>query len=563
MTMNKAFCFFIFTIGVSLLALEPIVLDDFSTTKFWKASNKVQVTPTDGPNGLKAITVSNLPSGTATHSLSLTAEERDVWDQYQGISFYAKGDGSDCWSPIVISYSGNYSYCYFIPMKNTEWVKYTVPWKDFIPEAFAGLIGTANGMPPCGISSIRIGSRWSIWYNNDKIPTHSVSIANIVLEPKVDFDKTMYKPAPFSKVLEKLRKREKVLIQFQGDSITCGVSLQNKVKERYSIKTEELLRKWLKTDNITTVNRAVGGAKTNDLRAWLNRDFSGETPDLVTIWIGYNDVSGASAVSYYKDALGDYIDRIAAKTKGQSSILLFATGAGAGCRFTMQDAYAQAVRDLAKERGIECFDINALMKAVGKLPLGDKYLADTAHPNAAGHLFVTDKLCEYLIEKAGIKEPKPLPPPKPVAQKGGSYSWDFENGQDNWKLEKFVSITDEKAKDGKHSIKMQCNKDKKDYERAWSDYLPVQAGQKYVAKVDIAAELNDGEVKMFIVEYASKGGKYGAMKNVCSTGNPSWKSFKKAYEVPEGVSFIRVLLWVERRAHGTVYADNVKLEAVE
>ena len=560
MKRSSSFLCLLFAFTVYSFALDVITIDDFSTPTAWKAVNKVTVAPAEGPDGAKAIAVSNLPYGTASHKLSFTNEELDVWDKYQGISFYVKGDGSDCWSPVAISNSyGSYSYVYFVPLKSTEWVKYTVAWRDFIPEGFAGLIGEPNGIPPCGINELRVGCRWNIWFNNDKIPAHTLTLANVVLEPVVAVDNTPYKPAPFSKILDKLRKREKLIIQFQGDSITAGTSLRDKVNERYSIKTEELLREWLKTENIICVNRAVGGARTNDERAWLNRDFSGETPDLVTLWIGYNDRSGTAAASYYKSAVNDYIDRICAKTKGQAAILLFATGVGAGARFTMMDEFAQTIRDLAKERGIECFDVNAYMKAVGKLPLGEKYMADTAHPNAAGHKFVADKLCEFLIAKAGIKDPKPVPPPKPVAPKGKAYSWDFEDGQGDWVLEQNVSISGDRVKDGKQAIKMVCVEDKIDFVRAWSSYLPVQEGQKYTASIDLAAELTGGTAKVFVVEYANNDNKYGAMTAVGSSDNPDWKFFKKSYEVPAKVNYIRILVWVEKKAVGTVYADNVKL----
>ena len=114
-------------------------------------------------------------------------------------------------------------------------------------------------------------------------------------------------------------------------------------------------------------------------------------------------------------------------------------------------------------------------------------------------------------------------------------------------------------KDGKQAIKMECVKDKIDFVRAWSGYLPVQEGQKYTASIDLAAELNGGVAKVFVVEYANKDNNYGAMTTVGSSDNPDWKFFKKSYEVPAKVNYIRILVWVEKKAVGTVYADNVKL----
>ena len=227
------------------------------------------------------------------------------------------------------------------------------------------------------------------------------------------------------------------------------------------------------------------------------------------------------------------------------------------------DEFAQTIRDLAKERGIECFDVNAYMKAVGKLPLGEKYMADTAHPNAAGHKFIADKLCEFLIGKAGIKDPKPVPPPKPVVPKGKAYSWDFEDGQGDWTLEQNVSISGDRVKGGAKAIKMVCVEDKKDYVRAWSGYLPVVEGQKYTASIDLAADLTKGVARVYVVEYANNDNKYGAMTVVGSSTDPDWKFFKKSYEVPAKVNFLRILVWVEKTAIGTVYADNVKITPEE
>ena len=550
--------------AIGCMALETMSLDKLDKPSRWKVNGGVTVEATDGVNGQAGIVVSHLPKGTAQLQLVFDDDQLDIFDQYQGVSFYVKGDGSDCWETISLLHNYNYTYNYFVPLKNTEWVKYTVAWCDFIPESQCGMIQQAGGIPVCGINTLRIGCRWKIWYDNAQIPEHSLMISDVKLEPVVKRPANTWKPAPFEGVLAKLRNKESLTIQFQGDSITAGTSLANKVAERYSIKTEELLRKWLKNDKINCVNRAVGGARTNDERAWLQRDFSGDVPDLVTLWIGYNDKSGCNTVGYYKQTVADYIDRVAEITKGRSAFLLFAPGPGKGPRFTMMDDYAQAIRELAAERGLPYFDVSKLFKSFGKKEFSDTYMADTAHPNAKGHQVVADALCEFLVKAAGITEPKPLPPPEPVVENHTSLTWDFEGPMDNWILELNAGPTDEKAKDGKRCMKLLCAKGEKDHTRAWSQPIPVKAWQKFTVSGDLLAELDHDEgIGVYVVEYEDDAAK-GPFRNplVCMGRKsvPNWSHFSSEYKVPEGVKSIRLLFWSFKTNVGSVYLDNLSLQ---
>ena len=561
--MKKIFyaCLFM---AIGCMALETMSLDKLDKPSRWKANGGVTVEAADGVNGQAGVVVSHLPKGTAQLQFAFDDEQMDLFDQYQGVSFYVKGDGSDCWEAIGLLNNYNYTYYYFVPLKSTEWVKYTVAWRDFIPEGQCGMIQQPGGIPACGVNSLRIGCRWKIWYDNATIPEHSLTISDVKLESVVNRPANTWKPAPFENVLAKLRNKEPLTIQFQGDSITAGTSLANKVAERYSIKTEELLRKWLKNDKIVCRNRAVGGARTNDERAWLPRDFRDEAPDLVTLWIGYNDKSGCNTAAYYKQSVADYIDRVAEKTKGRSAFLLIVPGPGKGPRFTMMDDYAQAIRELAAERGLPYFDVSKLFKSFGKKEFSDTYMADMAHPNAKGHQVVADALCEFLVKAAGITDPKPVPPPEPVVENHTSLSWDFEGAMDNWILEKNAGPTDEKAKSGKRCMKLFCEKGEKDHTRAWSQPIPVKAWQKFTVSGDLCAELEHDEgIGVFVVEYEADDAKGTFRYPLVCMGRkslPNWTHFSSEYKVPEGVKSIRLLFWSFKTNVGNVYLDNLSLQ---
>jgi len=548
-------------LSVCCLALDPIVIEDFSKPELWKAASKAKIEAAEGIEGGKAIAIT-LP-GTVFKGLPFDDAELDAWNQYQGVSFQVKGDGSDAWAPISFNNRyGSYSYVYFFPLKNTDWVKYTVAWADFIPENQIGLIGEPDGLPPCGINNIRFGCRWNIWFDNATIPAHSFTVTNVVLEPVAPASRPAFKSAPFQGVLDKLKNRQPVTIQCQGDSITAGTSLADKVNERYSIRTELLLRQWLKTDSITCINRAVGGARTNDGRAWLGRDFVAGAPDLVTIWYGYNDKSGGITAEYYKKTMKDYIERICAFTQGKTAILLFATGPGTGARFTMMDDFAQAMRELAAEMELPIFDVHKLFKGVGKAKFAAEYMADTAHPNAAGHQLVADKLAEFLVSAAGVADPKPLPPPEPVAEPGKAFSWNFEEGTSGWILEKQSEITAEKASKSGKSLKITALQENKDHIRAWSPVITVSEFQKYDISADILSEL-DGNFGIFVVEFPDAEAKMPynpSLVRLFSKGGQAWQSYSKEYKVAKNVKAIKILFWAFKTSKGQVFADNIAIQ---
>ena len=58
------------------------------------------------------------------------------WNQFDGFSFWVKGDGSkNCGGLELIDgddYGQRYGYCF--PIQSKEWVKVTVPWSDVVPE---------------------------------------------------------------------------------------------------------------------------------------------------------------------------------------------------------------------------------------------------------------------------------------------------------------------------------------------------------------------------------------------------------------------------------------------
>ncbi len=544
------------------LSAAPVVLDDGESIKEWTVTRKpAAVVAADSAavgQGAVQVTMPGMVTRTLTRSYVPGSE---AWDHYAGVAFWVKGDGSDQFGCLALE--GPYPFVTYFPLANREWHRLVVPWQDFVPENQTDPIGSFGGMPPSGIQKLRLGSRWTIGHNNNPIPAHSYAIDQIELVEEAPAVPAIPAPRPFGEVLALLKAKQPVRIQCMGDSITAGTGLADRDAERYATQTQDLLRRWLGYEDVTCYSRAVGGAKLTDARAWVPRDFVGPTPDLVTIWYGYNDKSNAQTRAYFEQSLNDYIDRVLRATQGHTAILLFATGPGCGPRFTMLDDYADTVRATAQRRGLPCFDVQAFLKSIGREKLDDFY-GDMAHPNVRGHAFIADHLASFLVEQAGITAPKPVPPPRPAP--GPAVSWDFEDGAKGWNLDcAEVTCGEGEAVSGHQSLRFALGTDAKDHRRAYSPVVPVTPRQLYTFSAQIrgVTPLSAGSMGVYVCFYPDATGE-GEPKIVSVQRNFGkagvWEPKSSRLEVPEGMGSLRMMVWASRDAVGEFRCDDVAIE---
>lgn len=380
--------------------LAAEILCDFENLDGWKATQApaaFEKAP-DAHQGAGAIKVTMPGQVSATISATFPPA---AWDNYAGVSFWAKGDGSTQWGSLAIGGSGSnygYMYVFFFPLVSTEWQQYTVPWADWIAEGQVGGIGQSGALPPSGIQTLRLGTRWNITHNNARIPPHSYSVDDVQLVASVPPPAPHRKPRPLQDVITILREGKPLRIICMGDSITAGTGLKDMGAERYAVVLQAKLREATGNQQITCESRAVGGAKLADARAWVTRDFHGEAPDLVTMLYGYNDKSNLWTAAQFAAALEDYIQRVTDATGGKAAIVPIATIPGAGPRYVMMDDFAQVVRDVSKKLGLEYCNMPERLKADGREGLG-RYMGDMAHPNAEGHVLMAQVLTDWLMGK--------------------------------------------------------------------------------------------------------------------------------------------------------------------
>lgn len=544
----------------------PIVLDDGEDATLWKAAQApAAVESSEGASpesrGLKI----SMP-GQAVRPLGQGyVSGSAAWDRYEGLSFMVKGDGSDQYGCLAVV--GSYPFVVYFPLKDTTWHRVTASWAEFAPESQVEPLGALGSLPPSGIISLRFGSRWTIGHNNTPIPPHSFWVDGIQLEETVPSPTAAPAPRPMADILARLRDREPLRIQCMGDSITAGTGLPQRDRQRYAVLMQDLLRRWLGTEAIRCESLAVGGAKSTDCRAWVPRDFAGPAPDLMTLWIGYNDKSNAFTRDYFKRSVMDYLDRVCRATNGQTAILLLATGPGCGPRFTMMDDYAEAIREIGRERGLTVFDMHAHLKAIGREELQEFY-GDMAHPNADGHRVIAEALSEFLVRAAGIDTPKPTTPPAPRVPVGEARAWDFEAGLQDWTLDSTeIALDADRAASGRQALRFHMQEPGKDHRRALSPAMTAIPGQRYDISATIFPEGQPaGSYGLYLLLHASPDGsdRYTGTLPVKGPAPVSgaWSPWAGRVQIPEGTGSFRVMVWAERGTVATFRVDDIAVTPV-
>ncbi len=212
----------------------------------------------------------------------------DDRDQFDGFSFWVKGDGSTSCGGLELidgdDFGLRYGYCF--PIQSKDWVKVTVPWSDVVPELAGAPVDAKQGYAPNRFRNVWVG-KWFYWRD---YPACSFTIERMALEKHIDRDTADYRPKEpgLPRLLAKLKARKPVTIVTMGDSLTDKRHWAN----RERLWAEELVER-LKTaygSEVTLVNPAIGGTTLSQnvilMPRWLQESPS---PDLVVIWFGGND----------------------------------------------------------------------------------------------------------------------------------------------------------------------------------------------------------------------------------------------------------------------------------
>ena len=403
--MKIILCLFALTAVLASAQAEEKLVGEVASAKAWAAYPEGKITcaaVADQAEG-GVLEVKFKKGSWLSRSLHLDKSGRLGWDgKYNGVSFKVKGDGSDGWAELVVGYRWPtcWTYVYGFPLDNRGWREYRIHFADFSPAgANSLLLGEPGALPVSGVNYLTVGNSSETDYNNFRDGREfAFQISDICLISDAGrcFDPKGLKPPLPRVLLEKLKQRESVRIASFGDSITAGNGLAKPDAERYPKLLADMLAKRFDNPNVSARSFAVGGTFLFQTLAWVNRDLVGKPPDIVTLHIGFNDKNGGGHdCEVFRQQLNLWIDRVLAQTKGKSNILLLATIPGLGHAFTALDDYREVVKEVGAARGVMVFSPGEGFQGMGREGYA-QYMADFAHPNAAGHQFIAKSIFEYI-----------------------------------------------------------------------------------------------------------------------------------------------------------------------
>ena len=206
------------------------------------------------------------------------------WDQYEGFSFWVKGDGSKTFGGLEFIDGDNFGlrYGYCFPIDSTKWVKVNVAWSDLIPEFSGPLVDPNGGYAPGRFRNVWVG-KWFIGASGRLAPSR---LSGWLWRRRSNGRGEM--PGNRLRVLAKLKAKQPVTIVTMGDSLSDKRHWANREK----LWSEILVKRLEDTygSEVTLVNPAIGGTTLSQnvvlIPRWLQETPS---PDLVVIWFGGND----------------------------------------------------------------------------------------------------------------------------------------------------------------------------------------------------------------------------------------------------------------------------------
>lgn len=201
---------------------------------------------------------------------------------------------------------------------------------------------------------------------------------------------------------------EPVRVVCLGDSITKGVRPGVTAIQTFAL----LLEQKAKSDGFSAevFNVGIGGERTDQALARLEKDVIAKKPDIVTIMYGANDSyvdSGKTAPRLsemqFRENLAKIVDQL--QSRKISVILMTEPRWGAAAKPNgvgehpnlRMEPFMQATRDMAKMKSTALVDHYSLWtefeksgKSIGEIT------TDQLHPNPAGHRLLADSIWPHL-----------------------------------------------------------------------------------------------------------------------------------------------------------------------
>ena len=185
---------------------------------------------------------------------------------------------------------------------------------------------------------------------------------------------------------------------FTGDSITQGAEHTDGARS-YPQLFEEWIRYEMGRSHDVVVNTAISGNFADDLLAEYDQRIARLKPDAVVVMLGTNDATlGSAGLEPYRAALARIVGRAADEGADVFVLTPPAVSSAAATRTPFIAAYAQAAREVARERKATLADIFAEGMRSGDGHAPDAWMHDAIHPNALGHREIARLLVDRMAE---------------------------------------------------------------------------------------------------------------------------------------------------------------------
>ena len=151
---------------------------------------------------------------------------------------------------------------------------------------------------------------------------------------------------------------------------------------------------------VTPIKAGIGGHKSNDMLARVDRDVISEKPDIMTLSCGVNDVwQGERGVPLeaYKTNITALVDKVQAASIKVVILTSTLIGEMTNPNSLKLDAYNDFLRSLAKERKLPLADLSADMKEIMKAKGGRANLTiDGVHMTIKGDVMMANGVLRAL-----------------------------------------------------------------------------------------------------------------------------------------------------------------------
>jgi lysophospholipase L1-like esterase len=369
------------------------------TLRFQAPKEKGKATLVEGKYG-KAIRFSFAPDARGCFFTS-NLRGNPAWDRADGLSFWVKGDGSDHFGGLELIYDDDYAvrYDYAFPLRNTEWTKITVAWRDFVPVLpgpKSNPLDPATGNKPSKVTALWVG-KW--WYWGD-YPAESLAVDEIRLVDHMELDAQTYRPTgpPLARTLAKLKAGRPITIVTMGDSLTDVRHWANR-----QTSWPVLLQKELETTyhvRVTVINPAIGGTQLRQNLVLIPRwQARAPEPDLVTLCFGGNDWESGMRGPQFRQTCRDAVERVRRATRGKADVLIVTTVPSAA-HWGQVEELATACREAAADTRAGLADADRAFESAGKQDKERLYVHDRTHLSPVGHALMA-RVVREAIEASG------------------------------------------------------------------------------------------------------------------------------------------------------------------